>query len=185
MGLLVGTLHDAPWVTHNGGTAGFTTDYFWLPDHGVGVVIVSNVGGGGLFTNVVRSRIFEELFGGEARAATDLARDVEQEHKGVATELARIKSTLDASWAGPLMGAWTTPGLGRIELAIVRGKLQLDAGEWQATVAEKAEQDGTRVLTTTSAPFAGVSLVPEIRDGKQVLVLRDEQREYVFAKLGK
>ncbi|MCE9572809.1 MAG: beta-lactamase family protein [Deltaproteobacteria bacterium] len=185
MGLLVGTIHDAPWVTHNGGTAGFTTDYLWLPDHGVGVVIVSNVGGGGLFTSVVRRRIFEELFDGEAQAATDLARDVEQEHKSVTTELARIKTTLDPSWAGPLMGAWTAPGLGRIQLSIVRGAIRLDAGEWQATVAEKVEPDGTRVLTTTSAPFAGVSLTPELRDGAQVLVLRDEQREYVFAKVGK
>jgi hypothetical protein len=185
MGLLVGTANDVPVVTHNGGTAGFSTDYFWLPEHGVGVVIVSNVGGSDVFVGAVRRRIYEALFDGEARAETDLARRVEEHEKDVATELAQVKMDVDPAWLAPLLGAWSTPGLGRVELSVKGGKLIVDAGEWRVAAGEKLGKDGTHAIETTGAPFAGVELVPEQREGKWVLVLHDPQRDYVFEKLAK
>lgn len=182
MGLVVGTTNDVPVVTHSGGTAGFTTDYFWLPEHGVGVVIVANVGNGGLFIGAVRRRIFEALFAADAQADTMLTEGVAREQQRVAAELALVKADVDPAWLAPLLGAWTAPGLGRIELSARRGKVVLDAGEWQAPVGEKTGLDGSRSLAITSAPFAGFEVVAEDRAGARALVVRDDQREYVFTR---
>jgi CubicO group peptidase (beta-lactamase class C family) len=185
MGLMVGTVADVPMVQHSGGTAGFTTDYFWLPEHGVGVVIVCNVGGEGAFIGGVKRRILEALFDAEPQAETDLAQAVEQRKKATADELALIKPEIDQAWFGPLAGAWIAPGLGRVELRLEKGKMILGAGEWKVTAAQKVGKDGTVSVETTGAPFAGVELFPEERDGKRVLVVRDQQHEYVFEKAAK
>jgi CubicO group peptidase (beta-lactamase class C family) len=184
MGLGVGTRSGVAIVEHSGGTAGFTTDYFWLPDHGVGVVIVSNVGQGGVFVDTVGRRILEVLFDADPLAEKDLAQGADQRRQIIATELEMVKEADDA-WVAPLLGAWVEPSLGRIELRREMGKLFLDAGEWKITVAEKTAKDGTRELVTTGAPFAGFEIVPEERDGKRVLVVDDEQREYLFEKVAK
>jgi CubicO group peptidase (beta-lactamase class C family) len=185
MGLVVGTMNGVPVVTHDGGTAGFTTDYFWLPEHGVGVVIVSNVGASDMFVSAVRRRIYEELFDAEARAETDLARQVAEQKKDAAVQLGQVKLDVDPTWLAPLLGAWSTPGLGRIEVSVHDGKVVVDAGEWRVSAGEKHGTDGTHALETTGAPFAGFELVPEQRDGKPVLVLHHPQHDYVFEKLAR
>jgi len=96
-----------------------------------------------------------------------------------------VKADVDPAWLAPLLGAWTAPGLGRIELSVRRGKVVLDAGEWQAPVGEKTGLDGTRSLAITSAPFAGFEVVVEDRDGARALVVRGDQREYVFTRVTK
>ena len=40
-------------------------------------------------------------------------------------------------------------------------------------------------IVTTGAPFPGFDLVPETRAGATVLVARDAQQEYVFARLAR
>jgi CubicO group peptidase (beta-lactamase class C family) len=183
MGLLVGTTNGVAIVQHNGGTAGFSTDYFWLPEHGVGVVIVSNAGGSGTFVSAVKRRILEALFDGEARADADLLAEIALQERRRSEELTLMKAEVDASWFAPLAGAWVSPGLGRIELSMQQGKVLFDAGEWRVAAAQKMAKDGTQAIATTGAPFGGVELVPEDRGGKRVLVLRDGQREYVFEKV--
>jgi CubicO group peptidase (beta-lactamase class C family) len=183
MGLLVGREADIAVIQHSGGTAGFTTDYFWLPDHDVGVVIVANVGGAGLFVDVVKRRFFELLFDAEPRADKDLAQALERERQARTELLSRIKPEIDPAWLKAFAGRWQAPGLGTIELSVSKGTIVLDAGEWRTELAEGVGQDGTRALTTTTPPFAGFDLIPVERDGRWVLIVRDSQHEYVFEKI--
>jgi CubicO group peptidase (beta-lactamase class C family) len=185
MGLVVGTRSGVEVVAHDGGTAGFTTTYYWLPQHGVGVVAVANVGGASDFVEGVGRRVLEVLFDGEAQAEPDLALGVERRKQATAEELARVSATVDAAWSAPFVGGWSAPGLGRIELRRAGPGLLLDAGEWKVTVGEKRAADGTRLLAITGAPFAGFEILPEQRDGRWVLVVRDGQQTYAFEKLAR
>jgi hypothetical protein len=47
-------------------------------------------------------------------------------------------------------------------------------------LGQKTGADGARSLQATSVPFAGFEVFPQERDGRRVIVLRDEQLEYVF-----
>lgn len=184
LGLVVGTTADVPIVQHGGGTAGFTTDYFWLPEHGVGVVVVANAGGSAVPAAVSR-RVLELVFDAEPRAAADLARGQERQVKDAAEAVAALVPTSEPAWLEPLLGGWTAPGLGRIDVRREGGALVVDGGEWQLRAAEKVGKDGTRSLVTTTAPFAGFELVPEERAGARVLVVHDVQHEYVFTRAGR
>ncbi|MBK7077056.1 MAG: beta-lactamase family protein [Myxococcales bacterium] len=184
LGLVVGTTAGVPIVEHDGGTAGFTTSYFWLPEHGVGAVVVVNAGESPLPDAVAR-RIRELVFDATPRAATDLAEGVARRRAAIAEEVARLAPTPDPAWLAPLLGAWTAPGLGRIEVRRDAGALVVDAGEWTVRAAERTAPDGTHMLVTTGAPFAGLELVPEDRDGARVLVVHDQQHAYVFTRATK
>lgn len=182
LGFAVGTRDGLQVVTHSGGTLGFNSEFLLLPEHGVGLVILTNVGSGGIFTATVERRLLELLFDGEARAAADLERQLTETYKQLAEERALIETAPDAAWFAALAGTWRAPGLGEIELRTDKGKPVLDAGEWQVQVGRKKDRDGTIKLVAVTGPFAGLELVPTEKDGKTTLVLLDAQRSYVFER---
>lgn len=185
MGLVVGSIAGVPIVTHNGGTTGFSTDYLWLPEHGVGVVVVTNTGGAGAFLNAVTRKVFEELFDATPRAAGDLAEAVARRVRGSAEAVAQLAPAVDAAWLAPWLGAYTSPTLGAISLRQDGDHAVLDAGAWVMALGQQTGGDGVRRLEATGVPFAGFEVFPEERDGRRVLVMRDEQLEYVFERAAK
>ena len=180
MGLVVGTATGVPIVTHNGGTIGFSTDYLWLPEHGVGLVVVTNTGGAGAFLNAVTRKVLEELFDGTPRAADDLAQSVARASRGATEAKAQLAPAVDAAWFGPWVGTYASPTLGRIAMRLDGDHAVLDAGAWTMDLGQKTSGEGVRSLEATGVPFAGFEVFPEERDGRKVIVLRDEQLEYVF-----
>lgn len=70
LGLVVGSYRDLPVLDHAGGTFGFRTLMFMLPEQGIAVVVLTNTtGAGGDFTDVVQRKVMEALFeGAEERA---------------------------------------------------------------------------------------------------------------------
>ena len=183
LGFAVGTRDGLQVVTHSGGTLGFTSEFLLLPEHGIGLVILTNAGAGGTFTSTVERRLLEILFDGEPRAAGDLSRRAHETFKQLAAERELIEPA-DEAWFATLAGTWRAPGLGEIELRTDAGKPVLDAGEWQVEVARKKDRDGTIKLVSIG-PIAGLELVPTEQDGKMTLVLLDAQRSYVFERVAR
>jgi CubicO group peptidase (beta-lactamase class C family) len=182
LGFAVGKAAGVQVVTHSGGTMGFNSEFLLLPEHGIGLVILTNVGSGALFTGTVERRLLELLFDGEARAASDLERRADETFKQLAEENKLIELKPDPAWFATFIGTWTTPGLGTIELRVDKGQPVLDSGDWKVNVGRKNDRDGTVKLIATTGPFAGLELVPTEKDGKTTLVLIDSQRSYVFEK---
>jgi CubicO group peptidase (beta-lactamase class C family) len=185
LGLMVATYRGIPMVSHSGGTGGFTTAMTLLPEHGVGMIILTNQGGSGLFGGVVARRVFELLFDGQPEAAADLADAIARRDQRLADELTRIELEPDAAWFGALAGTWAAPGLGTIELRTDKKQAVLDAGEWKVPVGRKTDLDGTVKLITTGGIASGLELVPREQDGATVLVLEAGQHEYVFERVTK
>ncbi len=184
LGLAVSTYRGISMIHHTGGTAGFSSAMFFLPDHDVGMILLTNKGGSGLLGAVVQRRLLELLFDGKPEAAEDLAAQVAQQAQRVEEERGRIESPPDAAWFATLTGRWSAPGLGTIELRTEKkgGKAILDAGEWKATVGKKTDRDGTVKLVTTGGFAAGVELVP-IESGADIaLVLDGGQQRFVFER---
>ncbi len=184
LGWEVGHRNDLHSVGHGGGTSGFQSRLEFLPEHGVGIIVLTNAAPGEEFIEAVLHRFHEILFdlppkaNGELSASLQLAADLR------AIELARIAEA-DPAWFDPLIGTWEASGLGRIDLRRdPRGAL-LDAGEWTATVGKKTRRDGAYALVLTDAahvPLVGFELVPRTRDGRTVLVAVDRQHVYVFER---
>jgi CubicO group peptidase (beta-lactamase class C family) len=183
LGLVVGTTHGKlPAVNHSGGTGGFNTWFTFLPEHDLGMIIVSNATGSGAFNVAVERRLLEILFDGKAEAKEDLATSLEIGAKQRAEQWARIQATPDATWFAPFVGTWSSPDLGTIDLRVEKGQAVLDAGEWKGPVGKLTDQDGTVKLVTTGGMLAGIELIPRAKDGRTELVLADDQQTYTFVK---
>jgi CubicO group peptidase (beta-lactamase class C family) len=169
-------------VGHEGGTYGFSSLLQMLPEHGVGIVILANAGGAGLFNSAVHRRFLELLFDGKPEAKDILATGVKLDADARAEALERL-SEADADWFDGLAGGWVAPVLGRIDLARDGRGATLDVGEWAVAVGKWTAIDGTVALVTTGVPAVGVALVPREKDGRTVLVISSGQHEYVFERV--
>jgi len=186
LGLAVGKTHgQLPVVNHGGGTGGFTTWFMFLPEHDVGMVMVSNASGAGAFNSAVERRLLEILFDGRPEAKDNLTAAVALIDKQLADDWKLIQADPDPAWFKTYAGAWTAPGLGRIELRTDKGKAVVDAGEWKAPVGKLTDRDGTVKLITTGGIIPGIALIPRQQDGRTVLVLEAGQQSYVFERAKK
>jgi CubicO group peptidase (beta-lactamase class C family) len=178
----IGRENELEFVAHNGGTTGFSTLLQILPQQGLGIIILSNAGDGGMFLGAVKRRLLEILFDGKAEAKKTLDASLALVAGERADEM-KLIGEADAAWFDPLIGTWSAPGLGRIELRRDRkqGPL-LDAGEWKVTVGKKTARDGTVSLVSTSVPILGLELEPRQVDGRTVLALDGGQHQYLFER---
>ncbi len=179
LGLDVGDYHGLRTIGHNGGAFGFGTTMFMLPDHGIAILILTNVRNGGgyaqlPFNDAVQRKIVETMFEG----AKDLAR-VKLEYyakskaRDVARALAGLERTPDPAWIARLAGKYENPSLGTVTLT---EKGVFDAGEWQTAFGRRAD-----TLVFLDPPFAGGG--PVAGDG--TLTVEYGQIRYVFERAKK
>ena len=74
MGLMVDRKYGTPVVHHGGSMVGYKSDMMWLPEHGVGAVVLTNSDpGGAILRGTFRRKLLEVLFDGKPEADDDLA----------------------------------------------------------------------------------------------------------------
>jgi hypothetical protein len=192
LGLMVVSDHGVQVVQHGGNKVGFSSDMFLLPEHGVGVVVLTNAADAGALLGAVRRRLFELLFDAKAEAAENLAAALALGKAGRQELAARIKPEADAVWWGAVVGEYANPVLGKLSVKMDRtgppAAVVLDAGEWQSPVVQKVDLDGSVSLLTT-APGMQMELIPGGGGGagdrrKQTLTLKTPQQDYVFETVG-
>jgi hypothetical protein len=183
LGLVVGTEQGLPTVSHDGGTFGFGTQMFILPEQQVAILSFTNTSRGGPFNEVVRRKVLETLFDGARQRATSLVdffaarkRDI------VARTVGQLERRPAERWLQRLVGSYTNADLGRVQIeAGVRG-FTLDAGEWKTAIARKREADGTLKVVLTDAPVAGLELIVGGDAARPTLMLQDAQTRYLFER---
>ena len=62
LGWFVDSYKDQPMLHHGGNTLGFTSDLAFLPEAGIGIVVLTNGQGTNLFNEAVRYRFLELVF---------------------------------------------------------------------------------------------------------------------------
>ena len=154
----------------------------WLPEHGVGAVILTN-GDPGWTIRDVQRKLLEVLFDGKPQADAEVAAAAKSYDEGIAATRKLLDVPADADVAAGLARPTSTL---RSAIAVRRakGKLVFDFGEWKSEVASRKNADGTVSLVTIS-PGTGRRLDRargRQRGGKRTLTVRDYQHEYVFVE---
>jgi len=172
---------------HSGGTLGFSTNMIFLPDHGVGLVTLTNVGGGsGGFNSLVARKFLELLFQGTPKADKNLDFVLAERKKALARSRKQIDPAPPRAWILKHAGTYKNAALGTITIRWKKqgraGRGILDAGEWQAPVAKHTAKDGV-VRLIIGAPLAGLTFEPGTAGGKRTLTLRTAQQKYVFTSV--
>ncbi len=182
LGLMIENDHGVVSVGHDGLTFGFSSLMFFLPEHNVGLVMLTNVRGGSTLTQGAKRKFMELLFDGKSQADAMIKLDVEQQDKMFATELENIDFKPDSALLAQFLGTYENPVLGQIIIREIPGGAELDARLWKGALGEKRQKDGKRTLILTNQQFAGLEFSPQQQNGKQQLVLESGQHKYVFER---
>jgi CubicO group peptidase (beta-lactamase class C family) len=182
MGLSVETQYKVTVVHHGGSMAGYKSDIMFLPDYGVGAVILTNADTGGVLLGTFQRRLLEVLFDGKPEAVDDVASAAKNIKAAIAKRRERLVVPADAALVSHLAKHYSSKELGAIDVLTKDGMTTFDFGEWKSTVASRKNDDGTVSFITIDPTNGGFEFVVGEHGGKRVLVIRDGQHEYVFTE---
>jgi CubicO group peptidase (beta-lactamase class C family) len=189
MGLEVDSTWGIPVLHHGGSMIGYKSDMIFLPDHGVGAVILTNSDSGSLMLGPFRRKLLELLFDGRPEAETRLAAAAKSMHTQIAAERPKLTVPAAAAPARALAARYRNPALGDIAVTLKPSdgattsiETWFDFGEWKSPVASRKNLDGTLSFVTIAPGFEGLEFVVGSAANKRTLVVRDAQHEYVFTE---
>ncbi len=181
MGLMVDRKYGVTLVDHGGSMAGFKTNLYFLPDSGIGAVVLTNSDTGGMLLGPFSRRLLEVVFDGKPEAAGNVASSAAAYKARLAKERERLVVPADPTLVAGLAKSYSSKELGELEVVDKNGVTTFDFGEWKSAVASRRNDDGTISFITADPTNDGFEFVVGDREGKRVLILRDGQHEYVFS----
>ena len=184
MGLVVDRKYGIPVLLHGGSMAGYKSNWYALPDYGVGAVILTNSDTGGILQRSLMRRLLEVLFDGKPEAVADVETAAKNYKASLAKDRERLVVPADPALVSQLAKHYHSKELGEIDVLNKSGVVTFDFGEWKSTVASRKNDDGTISFITIDPTNEGFEFVVSERFGKKVLVIRDGQHEYVFTEQG-
>ena len=185
MGLFVDTRWGIPVVHHGGDLFGYHSDMIWLPDHGVGAVILTNADPGWALRGPLLKRLLEVLFDGKPEAEEQLRVAAVQQKAEIAKARERLAVPADPAFASKLAPRYVSTALGEVNVLKEGTSTVFDVGEWKSAVASRKNDDGTISFITIDPTLAGFEFVVADKDGKRRFVMRDAQHEYFFVEEAK
>lgn len=187
LGLAVSKVHGIRVISHGGATAGFSSDALWMPDKGVGLVVLTNGNyplAGEIRTPIGR-RLFELIFDAKPDAEERLTYALATHADDVAKERARIGKEFPGDWLTSFAGTYENAELGKIRIYEKDGAPRLDGGEWNARIAPKTTDDGTKMVTTIDPPYVDEEFFARVEEGAPVIVFETPQEKFVFLRVAK
>jgi hypothetical protein len=180
MGLMVDRVYGTPIVHHGGSIMGFFSDMIWLPEHGVGAVVLTNGIPGSLISGNFKRKLLEVLFDGKPEADSDISAASKDFYKERAAARKLLTIPADPKAAAMLAGRYLNSALGSVVVSHKHGRTVFDLGKVRSEVASRVNPDGTVSFITTSPDLIGLQYLAGTTDGKRSLTLRDMQHEYIL-----
>ncbi len=181
LGLDVGTYRGQRVLRHDGGSMGFGTRMWVMPDAKVALVILTNVRNGNAkeqlpFVEAVTRRIVEELFAGaKPRADKQLAYYVKLRTREP------YVANADRSWVARLAGRYHEAVLGEVEIRETAAGVVFDAGEWRSTIDVVKGADGSERIVMLEPPFAGPGVI--VGPGDPPTLIVPDRTTYTFTRV--
>lgn len=183
MGLISDHTYGVQVISHGGSMSGFKSNWWALPDYGVGAVLLTNSDNGGMLLGPFGRRLLEVLFDGKPEAVGDVASRAATHKAELAKERERLVVPAAPDVVAGLAKHYSSKELGDLTVLTQDGATTFDLGEWKSTVASRKNDDGTTSLITIDPGTDGFEFVVGERAGKRVLVIRDGQHEYTFTEI--
>jgi CubicO group peptidase (beta-lactamase class C family) len=182
MGLIVDRTYGVPVVSHGGSMSGFKSNLYFLPDSGIGAVLLTNSDDGSMLTGPFRRRLLEVVFDGKLEAAGDVAAHAATYKAELAKARERLVVPAAPALAAGLAKRYSSKELGELAVLTQNGVTTFDLGEWRSSVASRKNDDGSISFITIDPGTDGFEFVVGKRGGKRVLIIRDGQHEYIFTE---
>ena len=178
LGMFLNDSLGVPVYGHGGNTIGFTSDLIFLPDHDVGLVVLTNAGSANSFRSAVQRKFLELVFEGKPEAEAGLTFSLAQAKSDAAAEVALIDAAAPAAWFDALVGSYRGNGIGTVEISRVGQRVVFDAGEWSSAIGRYRGRDGSDWVILTDPPWAGFTLMLAPDGDHLKLVVDAGQQKY-------
>lgn len=182
MGLVIDKHSGITVINHSGGRPGYESFMFWLPDYGIGAVILTNSDAGSELMDPFARKLLEQVFGGKPEADRQLQAAVER----TKSEALALRNSLQIPASRPavnrLAGKYRNDALGNLLVERSENIVAFRFDEWRSAVASRANSDGTTTFITLGADMFNAEFLAGGRHGKRTLTLSDGQRDYVFVE---
>jgi CubicO group peptidase (beta-lactamase class C family) len=179
MGLDVDTTSGTPMVFHGGRMRGYRSNMVWLPEHGVGAVILTNADSGNVLMDAFPRKLLEVLFDGNPEADDTVAVAAKASQEWIAASRKLLTIPPDQAEVAKLASRYRNDVLGEIRVTKTGDGATFDFGAWKAPIASRRNPDGTITFIAT-APSWSPELVVGAQADRRTLKIRDAQHEYVF-----
>jgi len=179
LGIDVDEVAGLKLLGHDGGSMGFGTSVYLLPDLGLGLVVVTNArhGSGAMqlpLNDALKRRFLEALFPGARDVSSVMVQYALDVRKLASAEGKDVERTPDAAWLKKFAGTWKHPTLGTV---IIKDTL-FDAGEWQGHFGRRGDW-----LVMVDPPFAGTPFALKEDAQGPALVVPDPQQPELFRRV--
>jgi CubicO group peptidase (beta-lactamase class C family) len=179
MGLKIENGKGTTIIQHGGTGFGYQAEIVWLPEHGVGAVLMLNADDGVYVRGMLKERLLEVLFDAKPQVMAQLELFANRHAANAKAERERLAVPADPRLVATLAARYRHPVLGDIAVANDGAATRFDFGAWSSEVASHRDSDGTLSLETISPGVAGFAFV--VDHGARTLTLNDAQHRYVFA----
>jgi CubicO group peptidase (beta-lactamase class C family) len=182
MGLVVDHTYGVPVVSHGGSMSGFKSNLYFLPESGIGAVLLTNSDNGGMLLGPFGRRLLEVVFDGKPEAVAEVASRAASHKAQLAKDRERLVVPPAPELVSGLARHYSSKELGDLAVLADNGVTTFDLGEWKSRVASRKNDDGTTSFITIDPGTDGFEFVVGERAGKRVLTIRDGQHEYTFTE---
>ena len=180
MGLTVDHTYGVQVVSHGGSMSGFKSNWWAVPEAGIGAVLLTNSDNGGMLLDPFGRRLLEVVYDGKPEAEAEVASRAAAHKAELAKDRERLVVPAATDVVAGLAKRYSSKELGDLAVVTKDGSTIFDLGEWKSSVASRKNDDGTTSLITIDPGTEGFEYVVGERSGKRVLVIRDGQHEYTF-----
>ena len=182
MGLIVDQTLGVTVVSHGGDLLGYHSDWWALPDAGVGAVILVNSDEGAPLVGAFQRRLLEVLYDGKPLAAGQVKANAVAQGQGIAKLRELVSDPPDAAAAAALARHYVSPELGRVEVSTAGPNVIFDFGPWKSRTVTRKNPDGTITFITMEPGSPRAGFVVGTSGGKRQLTVRDAQHVYVYTE---
>ena len=182
MGLFNEEHWGVPVVTHGGTLLGYHSNWYALPDSGVGAVILTNADTGAVMLRPFLRRLVEVLYDGHPEAMSQIEAAAARMDAQTRVRRQGLDIPGDPAVLDDLAPAYESPGIGTIAIFENEGRTWIEAGSIRARLATRQNPDGT--VSIVSVGPGAISLEAEVgtQDGARTLTLRDSQHVYLYTE---
>ena len=182
MGLFERVAWGVPVVTHGGTLLGYHSNFYVLPEAGIGAVILTNADPGAAMLGPFLRRLLEVVYDGKPEAAQEVTAAAARIKAQAKVRREKLTVPGDPAVLANLAATYRNPEVGTIAIEDRDGTKWMKAGFVEGPIATRANPDGS--MSIVSAGPGGISmdaLVGEA-DGARTLTIRDSQHEYLYTE---
>jgi CubicO group peptidase (beta-lactamase class C family) len=180
MGLFERTAWGVPVVTHGGTLQGYHSNFYVLPEAGIGAVILTNADPGSALLAPFLRRLLELVYDGKPQAAAEVTAAAARLKAQAAARTARLAVPGDPAVLAALASHYRSAEGFQVHLTREGGQTMLRAGFIESPVATRANSDGTVSLVSSGPGIINFDALIGADKGVRTLTVKDSQHEYVY-----